>query len=70
MTVGLSKQELFGHVPVEFGTPLRIRTEDCACGGQVTANVEDPAPSLLRHYETGKHRAWEVQQGMREPADD
>ena len=65
MTDWLSSAELFGHVArPDFSSPLRIRTERCACGGTVTANVDDPGPSLLLHYETGKHKAWAIRVGV------
>jgi hypothetical protein len=64
----LSQAELFGHVPrPDYQTPLRIRVERCACGTDITANAEDPGPSLLRHYDTARHRAWEVTAGFEPP---
>ena len=64
----LSHAELFGHITrPDYQTPLRIRVERCACGIDISANAEDPGPSLVRHYETGRHRAWEVTAGFDPP---
>lgn len=64
MSAGLSHAETFGRVPTDFGTPLRIRTVDCCCGGVIVANVEDPGDTVLRHNRSGHHRAWEMRVGL------
>ena len=64
MSRGLSTAETFGHIPVVFGTPLRIRSEDCACGLTIVANAEDPGDTVLRHNRTAHHKAWEWRVGL------
>ena len=55
----LSAAEMFGRVAgAGMGQPLRIRTERCACKGEIVANVDDPGPDVARHNATIQHRAW------------
>jgi hypothetical protein len=30
----------------------------CVCGGEITADVRDPGPEVLRHNRTPWHRGW------------
>lgn len=55
----MSAAELFGRVELrDFGSPLRIRRELCACGSEIVANADDPSADVLRHNRTVKHAAW------------
>lgn len=45
--------------------PLRLRSVDCACGGEITADVADPGPEVLRHNRTLQHRLWWMRQEWR-----
>ena len=38
--------------------PLRIRTVQCACGGEITADAADPGPEIVRHNRTRQHVLW------------
>lgn len=55
-----SLAELSGHVPglPISGSPLRIRSRPCACGTDVVANADDPAPAVERHNRTASHLRW------------
>ena len=55
-----SVAEMSGHIANRgpMDAPLQLRTERCACGVEITADVRDPGPEVLRHNRTPWHRGW------------
>lgn len=42
----------------------RLETLPCACGGEVTADPERPAPGVAAHQFTGRHKGWRSARGL------
>ncbi len=52
-----SRPEMTGRIAGAWLTdkPLRLRTIPCACGGEITADRDDPGEAVRRHNATAQH---------------
>jgi len=55
-----SGPELAGHIANRTLSDRQVdcKTERCACGGVITADVIDPGPEVLRHNRSLRHLVW------------
>ena len=52
--------ELSGHVPglPIADTSVRLRSVECVCGTEITADADHPGPAVRRHNLTPAHLRW------------
>jgi hypothetical protein len=48
----------------ETPTAGPMRTEPCACGGEIRAPRNEPAPWVREHNEGSRHMEWRARMGL------